>query len=64
MFFEKLGKKFGAEFERAKIAPKPYEPKPPQPRQNINIVELLLAVLFKIFGFHNAAKQILYTTIT
>ena len=56
-----LEKKFGQPFERARIAPKPYEPKPPQPRQNINIVELLLAVLFKIFGFHNAAKQILYS---
>lgn len=56
-----LEKKFGQPFERAKIAPKPYEPTPPQPRQNIGIAELILAVLFKIFGFHNAAKQILYT---
>ena len=55
-----LEKKFGT-FERARIAPKPYEPKQPQPRQNLNFAELLLAVLFKIFGFNNAAKQILYT---
>ena len=56
-----LEKRFGAEFERARIAPKPYEPQQPQPRQNLNFAELLLAVLFKIFGFNNAAKQILYT---
>ena len=55
-----LEKRFGT-FERARIAPKPYEPTPPQPRQNIGIAELILAVLFKIFGFHNAAKQILYS---
>jgi len=56
-----LEKKFGAPFERAKIAPKPYEPTPPQPRQHVGIAELLLAIIFKIFGFHNAAKQILYS---
>jgi len=56
-----LEKKFGAEFERARIAPKPYEPKQPQPRQNLNFAELLLAVIFKIFGFNSAAKQILYS---
>lgn len=58
--FKESGKKFGAPFERAKIAPKPYEPTPPQPRKNIDIAELILAVIFKIFGFHSAAKQILY----
>ena len=56
-----LEKKFGAPFERARIAPKPYEPQQPQPRQNLNIAELIIAVLFKIFGFHSAAKQILYS---
>ena len=56
-----LEKKFGAPFERARIAPKPYEPKQPEPRKNIGIAELLLAIIFKIFGFHNAAKQILYS---
>ena len=56
-----LEKRFGASFERARIAPKPYEPTPPQPRQNLNFAELILAVIFKIFGFHSAAKQILYS---
>ena len=56
-----LEKRFGAPFERARIAPKPYEPKQPQPRQNLNFAELILAVIFKIFGFHSAAKQILFS---
>ena len=56
-----LEKKFGQPFERARIAPKPYEPKPPQPRKNVDIAELLLAIIFKIFGFHSAAKNILYS---
>lgn len=55
-----LEKRFGT-FERARIAPKPYEPKQPQPRKNLDIAELILAVIFKIFGFHSAAKQILYS---
>ena len=56
-----LEKRFGSEFERAKIAPKPYEPKPPTIRKDANIVDLLLATLLKLFGFHAAARKILHT---
>lgn len=56
-----LEKRFGSEFERAKIIPKPYEPKPPVIRKDLNIVDLLLATLLKLFGFHSAARKILHT---
>lgn len=56
-----LEKRFGAEFERARIAPKPYEPKPPVIRKDANIVDILLATLLKLFGFHSAARKILHT---
>ena len=56
-----LEKRFGSEFERARIAPKPYEPKPPTIRKDANIVDLLLATLLKLFGFHAAARKILHT---
>lgn len=56
-----LEKRFGSEFERARIAPKPYEPKPPVIRKDANIVDLLLATLLKLFGFHSAARKILHT---
>lgn len=56
-----LEKRFGAEFERARIAPKPYEPKPPTIRKDANIVDLLFATLLKLFGFHAAAKKVLHT---
>ena len=56
-----LEKRFGSEFERAKIAPRPYEPKPPTIRKDANIVDLLLATLLKLFGFHSVARKILHT---
>ena len=56
-----LEKRFNAEFERARIAPRPYEPKPPTVRKDLNIVELLLATMLKLFGFHSAARKILHT---
>lgn len=56
-----LEKRFNASFERAHIIAKPYEPTPPQIRKNANIADLLLAMLLKLFGFHAAARQILYT---
>ena len=56
-----LEKRFNAEFERAKITPRPYEPTPPVIRKDLNIVDLLLATLLKLFGFHSAARKILHT---
>ena len=56
-----LEKRFGSEFERARIAPRPYEPTPPAIRKDANIVDLLLATLLKLFGFHSAARKILHT---
>lgn len=56
-----LEKRFGSSFERAHIAPKPYEVKPLPIRKDIDIVQLLLATILKLFGLHAAARQILHT---
>jgi len=55
-----LEKRFGA-FEKAKLVPKPYEPTPPQIRRDMNIVDLVLALVFRLLGMQAEARAILYT---
>ena len=57
-----LEKRFGHPFERpVKLAPKPYEPAPPALRRDLDPVSLILALIFRLLGFHRAARTILYT---
>lgn len=55
-----LEKRFGA-FEKARLVPKPYEPTPPQIRRDMNLVDLVLALVFRLLGMQAEARAILYT---
>ncbi|WP_394027285.1 DNA-primase RepB domain-containing protein [Desulfovibrio falkowii] len=57
-----LEKRFGAPFERPeRLVPRPYEPKPPALRSDLDPVSLILALIFRLLGFHRAARTILHT---
>ena len=55
-----LEKRFGA-FEKAKLVPKPYEPTPPQLRRDMNLVDLVLALVFRLLGMQAEARALLYS---
>lgn len=57
-----LEKRFGFPFQRPeRLVPKPYEPKPPELRHDLDPVSLILALIFRLLGFHRAARTILHT---
>lgn len=56
-----LEKRFGSPFEKAHLVPKPYEPTPPQIRRDMNIVDLVLALVFRLLGMQAEARALLYT---
>ena len=57
-----LEKRFGQPFERPeRIVPKPYTPAPPALRSDLDPISMILALIFRLFGFHRAARTILYT---
>ena len=55
-----LEKRFGA-FEKARLVPKPYEPAPPQIRRDMNFVDLVLALIFRLLGMQAEARALLYS---
>ena len=55
-----LEKRFGA-FEKARLVPKPYEPAPPQLRRDMNLVDLVLALIFRLLGMQAEARALLYS---
>lgn len=57
-----LEKRFNAPFERPeKILPRPYEPKPPALRRDLDPISLILALIFHLLGLHRAARAVLHT---
>lgn len=57
-----LEKRFGQPFQRPeKIIPRPYEPKPPAFRRDLDPVSLILALIFHLLGLHKAARALLHT---
>ncbi|MBT9749216.1 relaxase/mobilization nuclease domain-containing protein [Desulfovibrio desulfuricans] len=55
-----LEKRFGA-FEKARLVPKPYEPTPPQIKRDMNLVDLVLALIFRLLGMQAEARALLYS---
>lgn len=53
-----LEKRLGS-YERPKIAPRPYEPQPPPLRRGLSSEDLLLGLVFRAYGRHREADQIL-----
>ena len=56
-----LEKRFGSPFEKAHLVPKPYEPAPPQIKRDMNLVDLVLALIFRLLGMQAEARAILYS---
>lgn len=57
-----LEKRFGMPFQRPeKLVPRPYQPAPPAIRHDLDPVSLILALIFRLLGFHRAARTLLHT---
>lgn len=58
-----LEKRFNQPFQRPeKLVPRPYEPKPPALRSDLDPVSLILGLLFYLLGMHRTARTILHTS--
>lgn len=57
-----LEKRFNQPFQRPeRLIPKPYEPAPPAIRHDLDPISLILALIFRLLGFHRAARAVLHT---